>query len=148
MPADSYSSDESDRGAPLHPSLVTPVAPAQPCYKGTKSDSPSDEEKALVRASANFGSLKDPFAETPDVPQSIPPNAYSHRLAFPQPTPSRPNNMFNRFGNSQSAGRYRSSTTAVSNSVPRFRPGVGNAALANGNLFPDEVSYCDQPDIC
>ncbi|KAI1159534.1 hypothetical protein F5B18DRAFT_677162 [Nemania serpens] len=146
MPADSYSSDESDRGAPLHPSLVTPVAPAQPCYKGTKSDSPSDEEKALVRASANFGSLKDPFAETPDVPQSIPPNAYSHRLAFPQPTPSRPNNMFNRFGNSQSAGRYRSSTTAVSNSVPRFRPGVGNAALANGNLFPDEpdVHSCQQ----
>lgn len=141
MPTDSCSSDESDGGAPLHPSLVTPVAHGQPHYEGTKSDSPSDEEKALVRASAHFGSLKDPFAETPDVPQSIPPNAYTHRLAFPQPTPSRANNVFNRSGNSQSAGRYRSSTTAVGNSVPRFRPGVAGAALPHGNSFPDEVSY-------
>ena len=101
MPSDSFSSDDSDGGAPLHPALVTPSAPPLPHHEGTKSESPSDEEKALVRASANFGSLKDPFAETPDVPQSIPASAYSQRSAFPQPTPSRAG--FNRFGNVQPA---------------------------------------------
>ncbi|TGJ80449.1 hypothetical protein E0Z10_g8319 [Xylaria hypoxylon] len=147
MPADSYSSDDSDGGVRLHPSLVTPVAPPQPHHEGTKSDSPSDEEKALVRASANFGSLKDPFAETPGVPQSIPPNAYSRRSAFPQPTPSRANTGFNRFGNTQPVARYRSSTTAVtSNSVPRFRSGMNGAAFNNGNLFADEpdLHSCQQ----
>ncbi|KAI1117612.1 hypothetical protein F5Y14DRAFT_465519 [Nemania sp. NC0429] len=161
MPADSFSSDESERGAPLHPNLVTPVAQSQHHHREkTKSESPSDEEKALVRASANFGSLKDPFAETPGVPQSIPPNAYSHKLAFPQPTPSRAaapnnnnnnNNMPSRFGNSQSANRYHLSNAAAGNSVPRFRPGaagagVGAAPPNNGNPFPDEpdVQSCQQ----
>ncbi|KAI1750168.1 hypothetical protein F4782DRAFT_548832 [Xylaria castorea] len=144
MPADSFSSDDSDGGAPLHPSLVTPIGPSQPHHEGTKSESPSDEEKALVRASANFGSLKDPFAETPDVPQSIPASAYSQRSAFPQPTPSRAG--FSRFGNVQSASRYRSSTTAVSNSVPRFRPNMNGAAFTNGNLFSNEpeMQSCQQ----
>lgn len=150
MPDDDYSSDESDRGAPLRPPLVTPTAPTastaptaptQLRHDVTKPDSPSDEEKALVRASADFGSLKDPFAETPGVPQSIPPNAYSHRMAFPQPTPSRPNNVFNRFGNNQSASRYRSSAAGASNSAPRFRTGVAGATLPTGNSLPDEVSY-------
>ncbi|KAI0455077.1 hypothetical protein F5B21DRAFT_524036 [Xylaria acuta] len=135
MSADSFSSDDSDGGAPLHPALVTPVAPPQPHHEGTKSESPSDEEKALVRASAGFGSLKDPFAETPDVPQSIPASAYSQRSAFPQPTPSRAG--FNRFGNVQPTSRYRSST-AVSNSVPRFRPNTNGAAFNNGNPFSNE----------
>ncbi|KAI0467878.1 hypothetical protein F4859DRAFT_525031 [Xylaria cf. heliscus] len=144
MSADSFSSDDSDGGARLHPSLVTPIAPPQPHHEGTKSDSPSDEEKALVRASANFGSLKDPFAETPDVPQSIPASAYSQRSAFPQPTPSRAG--FNRFGNVQPANRYRSSTTAVSNSIPRFRPNMNGAAFNNGNLFSNEpeIQSCQQ----
>ncbi|KAI0555893.1 hypothetical protein F4679DRAFT_590865 [Xylaria curta] len=144
MPSDSFSSDDSDGGAPLHPSLVTPSAPPLPHHEGTQSESPSDEEKALVRASANFGSLKDPFAETPDVPQSIPANGYSQRTAFPQPTPSRAG--FNRFGNVQPASRYRSSTTAVSNSVPRFRPNMNGTAFNNGNLFSNEpeMQSCQQ----
>ncbi|RYC64431.1 hypothetical protein CHU98_g1788 [Xylaria longipes] len=144
MPADSFSSDDSDGGAPLHPALVTPVAPPQLHHEGTKSESPSDEEKALVRASANFGSLKDPFAETPDVPQSIPASAYSQRSAFPQPTPSRAG--FNRFGNIQPPSRYRSSTTAASNTVPRFRPNMNGAAFNNGNLFSNEAEMqsCQQ----
>ncbi|KAI0415104.1 hypothetical protein F5X98DRAFT_377055 [Xylaria grammica] len=143
MPADPYGSDDSDGGAPLYPSMVTPVPPPQSHREGVKSESPSDEEKALVRASENFGSLKDPFAETPGIPQSIPPNAYSHRSAFPQPTPSRANSGFNRFGNSQPVARYRSSTTAVtSNSVPRFRSGMSGAA----NSFPEEADLqsCQQ----
>ncbi|KAI1125756.1 hypothetical protein F5Y10DRAFT_294404 [Nemania abortiva] len=147
MPADGYSSDDSDAGgAPLHPSLVTPIASNQQHQGGTQSDSPpSDDEKALVRASAGFGSLKDPFAETPDVPQSIPPNAYSHRAAFPQPTPSRANNRFDHFRNAQSANRYRSST-AVGNSAPRYRPGMANTAFNHGHPFPDEpdVQSCQQ----
>ncbi|KAI0865384.1 hypothetical protein F4860DRAFT_509924 [Xylaria cubensis] len=144
MPADSFSSDESDGGAPLHPSLVTPSAPPLPHHEGTKSESPSDEEKALVRASANFGSLKDPFAETPDVPQSIPASTYSQRSSFPQPTPSRAG--FNRFGNVQPTNRYRSSTTAVSNSVPRFRPNLNGAVFNNGSLFSNEpeMQSCQQ----
>ncbi|KAH8158376.1 hypothetical protein CIB48_g9872 [Xylaria polymorpha] len=140
MPADSFSSDDSDGGVPLHPSLVTPIAPPPPHHEGTKSESPSDEEKALVRASANFGSLKDPFAETPDVPQSIPASSYSQRSAFPQPTPSRAG--FTRFGNgnTQPMGRYRSSTMTVNNSVPRIRPHM-NAAFNNGNLFSNEQVF-------
>ncbi|KAJ2980955.1 hypothetical protein NUW58_g6807 [Xylaria curta] len=138
--------DDSDGGAPLHPSLVTPVAPPQLHHEGTKSDSPSDEEKALVRASANFGSLKDPFAETPEVPQSIPANPYAHRSAYPQPTPSRANNRFDHFRNIQPASRYRSSTTAISNSVPRFRPGVNAASFNNGTTFLNEpeILSCQQ----
>ncbi|KAK5632593.1 hypothetical protein RRF57_008307 [Xylaria bambusicola] len=149
MPADSYSSDDSDGGAPLYPSMTTPIAPPLRRHEETKLDSPSDEEKALVRASENFGSLKDPFAETPGVPQSIHPSTYSHRGAFPQPTPSRANNGFSRFGSAQSAGRYRSSTAApggTSNSVPRFRPSLGGTAFNNGSLLADEpgVYSCQQ----
>ncbi|KAJ8105659.1 hypothetical protein ONZ43_g7340 [Nemania bipapillata] len=144
MPADSYSSDdETDGGAPLHPSLVTPD---QTHHEGSKSESPSDEEKALVRASANFGSLKDPFAETPDVPQSIPANSYTHRSSFTQPTPSRGNNGFNRFGNVQSANRYRSSTTVVGNPAPRFRPGMAGVPFNSGIPLSDEpdLQFCQQ----
>ncbi|KAI1820913.1 hypothetical protein F4861DRAFT_533343 [Xylaria intraflava] len=133
-----YNSDESSGGSHNHPALNTPVAPPHPHHVAARSESPTDEEKALVRASANFGSLKDPFAETPDVPQSIPPNAYSRRgLAFAQPTPSRPNNVFNRFANGQSAGRYRSSTT-VDNAVPRFRPGMSGMPFNNGGSFSSD----------
>ncbi|KAI0407808.1 hypothetical protein F4802DRAFT_619952 [Xylaria palmicola] len=144
MPADLCSSDDSDGGAPLYPSMVTPVAP-QPHRVAAVSDCPSDEEKALVRASANFGSLKDPFAETPEVPQSIPANVYSRRAMFPQPTPSRANNGFSRFGSAQPPNRYRS-TTMVNNSVPRFRPGTGLAAFNNSNPFTDEpdLQSCQQ----
>ncbi|KAI3338500.1 hypothetical protein F4824DRAFT_509339 [Ustulina deusta] len=147
MPPGTYSSDDSDGGAPLHSSMVTPIAPPPARPEGAMSDSPSDEEMALVRASANFGSLKDPFAETPGVPQSVHPSAYGQRAAFPQPTPSRANNGFNRFANALSTGsRYRSSTGAVtSNSVPRFRPGMGGGAF-NANMFPDEpdLQSCQQ----
>ncbi|KAI0508270.1 hypothetical protein F5B22DRAFT_638814 [Xylaria bambusicola] len=149
MPADTDSSDDSDGGAPLYPSMTTPIAPPLRRHEEAKLESPSDEEKALVRASENFGSLKDPFAETPGVPQSIHPNAYSHHVAFPQPTPSRANNGFSRFGNAQSAGRYRSSTAAPGgqgSSVPRFRPGMGGTPFNNGNLLADEpgVYSCQQ----
>ncbi|KAI0541413.1 hypothetical protein GGR58DRAFT_519510 [Xylaria digitata] len=147
MPADYPSSDDEGGGAPLHPSLTTPIAAPQPRHEGAKPESPSNEEKALVRASENFGSLKDPFAETPGVPQSIPPNAYSHRSAFPQPTPSRATNRFNHFGSTQPVARYRSSTTAVtSNSVPRFRPGTNANTFNAGNAFPDEpdLHSCQQ----
>ncbi|KAI0970867.1 hypothetical protein F4678DRAFT_479741 [Xylaria arbuscula] len=146
MPADLYSSDDSDGGAPLRPSVVTPIAPPAPPHAATNtSDSPTNAEKALIRASANFGSLKDPFAETPGVPQSVHPSAYAHRAAFPQPTPSRANNGFSRFGNAQSAGRYRSSTAApvnTSNSVPRFRPG-----MLSGAAFNNVNSLLDEPDL-
>ncbi|KAI0116430.1 hypothetical protein GGR51DRAFT_574708 [Nemania sp. FL0031] len=150
MAASSSSSDESDdgrvRGAPLHPPVVTPVASSQHHHGRTKSDPPSDEEKALVRASAGFGSLKDPFAETPDVPQSIPPNAYSQRSTFAQPTPSRATSAFGRFGNAQSANRYRSSTATMSNSVPRFRPSMAGTYNNGGIPFPDDpdVHSCQQ----
>ncbi|KAF2967145.1 hypothetical protein GQX73_g6419 [Xylaria multiplex] len=146
MPADYPSSDDEGGGAPLHPSLKTPVGAPQLRYDGAKPESPTDEEKALVRASENFGSLKDPFAETPGVPQSIPP-AYSHRSAFLQPTPSRANNGFSRFGGSQPAARYRSSSTAItSNSAPRFRTGMNANAFNTGNAFLDEpdLHSCQQ----
>ncbi|KAI0205698.1 hypothetical protein F4808DRAFT_472332 [Astrocystis sublimbata] len=136
------SSDDSSRGAPLHPALTTPAGQTQ--HEGTSSDSPSDEEKALVRASANFGSLKDPFAETPDVPQSIPTSNYSSR-AFAQPTPSRAG--FNRFGSGQPPNRYRASTAAGnSNSAPRFRPHMNGAVFNNGNpMFNEpETQSCQQ----
>ncbi|KAI1294406.1 hypothetical protein F5Y03DRAFT_410824 [Xylaria venustula] len=143
MPADIFSSDDSDGGAPLRTSVVTPIVP----HAATnKSDSPTNAEKALIRASANFGSLKDPFAETPGVPQSVHPSAYASRAAFPQPTPSRANNGFSRFGqNAQSVGRYRSSTAApvnTSNSVPRFRPG-----MLSGAAFNNVNSLLDEPDL-
>ncbi|KAI1279821.1 hypothetical protein F5Y07DRAFT_387422 [Xylaria sp. FL0933] len=147
MPADAYNSDDTDGGARLHPSMVTPSAPSTSHYPAAKSDPPSDEEKALVRASVNFGSLKDPFAETPGVPQSVHPGAYAQRAAFVQPTPSRANNGFNRFQNAQSLGRYRSSTAAItSHSVPRFRPGLGVNTFNNGGLLPDEpdLPSCQQ----
>ncbi|KAI3319085.1 hypothetical protein HD806DRAFT_548658 [Xylariaceae sp. AK1471] len=134
--------DDSEGGALLHGAMTTPVAP-QHQTDGTKSESPSDEEKALVRASANFGSLKDPFAETPGVPQSIPPASYPLRpSAFPQPTPSRPNNAFSRGANPQSAGRYRASTAANPGSVPRFRHGQNNSvAYNNGALYNNGTAH-------
>ncbi|KAI1427476.1 hypothetical protein F5Y12DRAFT_792140 [Xylaria sp. FL1777] len=146
MPANLYSSDDSDGGAPLRPSLVTPGAPPPPPHEGNQSDSPSEEETALIRASAHFGSLRDPFAETPGVPQSVHPNAYAHRAAFPQSTPSRANNAFNRSGNPQSTGRYRSSTGATNNSAPRFRPGMNVTSFNNVTSLPDEpdVHSCQQ----
>ncbi|KAI2622842.1 hypothetical protein GGS21DRAFT_344649 [Xylaria nigripes] len=137
------SSDEFSGGAPLHPVLTTPTAPPLKQNEGRNSESPTDEEKALVRASANFGSLKDPFAETPGIPRSIPPNAFSRPGAFPQPTPSRTQNAFNRFANNQSTGRYRSSTT-VEDPVPRFRPGVNGVTFNHGSCLPSdpEVITC------
>jgi len=150
MPADFYSSDESSGGAPLHPALTTPCSGQQ--HSENKSDSPSDEEKALVQASANFGSLKDPFAETPGVPQSVPavsyggrPNAFHH-----QPTPSRmqnpnPMNCHVNF-NHHSANRYRSSTFGNNASASRFRPGPNGPPYhngKNGNNFSNEVPVCD-----
>ncbi|GAP85549.2 hypothetical protein SAMD00023353_1301950 [Rosellinia necatrix] len=137
MPSNSYSSDDSGGGggAPLHPALATPLAPSQPHKEGSKSESPSDEEKALVRASAKFGSLKDPFAETPEVPRSIPAGTY--QPAFPQPTPSRANNNHNHFGNTP-ASRYHSSTSATSSSVPRPRPGTGSTGFMGVNSYAQD----------
>ena len=144
MPANSYSSSEdSDGGAPLYPALTTPIAPPSRRHQEATLKTTSEEEHALVRASEHFGSLKDPFAETPGVPQSIHPGAYSNRAAFPQPTPSRAHNGFTRFGNSQSAGRYRSSTAAIANatnSVPRFRHAIGSTAFNSGTQLADEVT--------
>ncbi|KAI0432327.1 hypothetical protein F5Y09DRAFT_353797 [Xylaria sp. FL1042] len=145
MAANVYNSDDSEGGAPLRPSMATPIGPSASRHGATKSDPSSDEEKALVRASANFGNLKDPFAETPGVPQSVHPSAYAQRSAFPQATPSRTNNGFGRFGNAQSQGRYRSSTAAImGHSAPRFRSGVGVTAFNNSGLLPDEPESSSQ----
>ncbi|KAJ3566078.1 hypothetical protein NPX13_g7268 [Xylaria arbuscula] len=143
MSANTYTSSEesSDGGAPLYQAFATPVPTLTRRHGEANLKTPSEEEKALVRASENFGNLKDPFsAETPGVPQSIQPGTYLHRANYPQPTPSRAHNGFSRFGNSQSAGRYRSSTAGLSgpsSSVPRFRPAVGNTAFNNPQLADD-----------
>ncbi|KAI0395011.1 hypothetical protein F5Y17DRAFT_457405 [Xylariaceae sp. FL0594] len=135
--------DESSGGggARLHPALTTPHSGEQ--TSENKSDSPSDEERALVQASANFGSLKDPFADAPGVPQSIPAApGYGGRpnLFHPIPTPSRMHNnnhmhsqngmnrQMNMHHQSQSVNRYRSQTFGNNASVPRFRQSFNGPA--------------------
>ncbi|KAI1810025.1 hypothetical protein GGS20DRAFT_595196, partial [Poronia punctata] len=125
---DSQSTTQSAAGgAPLYPD--TPRA----SRSTAKSDSPSDEEKALVKASVNFGSLKDPFAVTPGVPKSVPPG-YSSRGPFPQPTPSRGHGMPRQaFASAHSASRYRSSTTANNGSSGyRYRHGMNGSGFNGG----------------
>lgn len=140
MPVNYDSDDESGGGAPLHSPLTTPVAHNQSRHKGPKTASADDEEKALVRASTRFGSLNDPFAETPGVPRSVPASGpYPHRNAFPQPTPSRGHNNFNRFGNVQSANRYHPGPPTVGGSAHRPQHGPHNTGFTNGSPYPVEV---------
>ncbi|KAI0601772.1 hypothetical protein F4775DRAFT_352439 [Biscogniauxia sp. FL1348] len=123
MRPNSESSSQSDGGARLHSSSES-GAPAHG-NKGTKettrSDSPTDEETALVRASVKFGNLNDPFTEPVNVPQSVAPTSYRYREgipvpprnlnALPQATPSHnpAHNNINRGNNNGALTRYRQS---------------------------------------
>ncbi|KAI1179842.1 hypothetical protein F4777DRAFT_599814 [Nemania sp. FL0916] len=115
-----YYSDDSDGAS--RPTFITPRARHRHrSHRAVRAETPSDEEKALVSASHRFGSLRDPFAETPEVPRVVPATTYNRlRAQGAQGTPSR------HFEDMppQAMTRYRSSTAVPSNSVPRSRAGM------------------------
>ncbi|KAI5927904.1 hypothetical protein F4810DRAFT_162977 [Camillea tinctor] len=149
MPPNSETSSQSDGGARLRSSSES-VAPAEGT-NGTKatthSDSPTDEETALVRASVKFGNLNDPFTEQANVPQSVAPTNYRYREGVPAPlrkpmlqvTPShnpahnniaRANqNNANNNDNNGSITRYRQSFSSNHSLGSGWGPSTGPATF-------------------
>ncbi|KAI8625446.1 hypothetical protein F5Y19DRAFT_489597 [Xylariaceae sp. FL1651] len=113
--------------------MTTPSVPQK--KEGTKSESPTDDEKALVRASANFGSLTDPFSPAPVIPQSVAPtDTFATKPpTLPLPTPSRRSSAHPRLLTTQSTGRYRATSAAPNNAA--YGPGLNPSGAGNSRVF-------------
>ncbi|KAI1494699.1 hypothetical protein F5X96DRAFT_693808 [Biscogniauxia mediterranea] len=149
MPPNSESSSQSDGGARLRSSSESgaPAHGTNGTKETTRSDSPTDEETALVRASVKFGNLNDPFTEPVNVPQSVAPTSYRYREgipvpprnlnALPQVTPSHNpahnninrGNINNNNSNNGALTRYRQSFSSNDARVSAWGPHAGPATF-------------------
>ncbi|RYP84536.1 hypothetical protein DL770_005190 [Monosporascus sp. CRB-9-2] len=126
--SNAHDSSDSDGGAPLH--SATKATPGTHQETTKSSDPPTDDEMALVRASAAFGDLNrdnDPFAqERPQVPRSVPPmsNPYRQHVDFPPSNSSQP------------MPRYRQSISSNDSYGSGWASGASGASSAFYNVKP------------
>jgi hypothetical protein len=129
------SSDSDGGGALLYSPRGADLTPSkQERKEATKSDSPTDDEMALVRASSQFNQLThSTVAAFPNSNDNYPNSGGSHSagMQLARPTTARPSTAFqkqNGHGNSSRHTQYRSDRSLPAGAVG---PPVPPAALSN-----------------